>query len=253
MWVITLNDWVAAGMVLLGILTLLFVRLFTQKAPYDRLAKVSAWKSLGMLMNQTAEQGKRLTLGLGSIMLMPQAQPGSLLGLSILRMVARHSTFNDHPSQTVSGDGSLALLSQMILHGVYANSVVPELFKPDDAVLCGTSPSAYIAGLMPEVNMPYSSGVVLAGHQGVLSALVLDLADRKKLESVSGTDDITAQAAQFVSPGILTIGEDVYTPAASLETDAGSAAHVRAADFLRVFLTLALLTGAILKLVGVWP
>ena len=247
MLVLTYADVLAAALVVIALVVLVIAYFSARKAPYANLRRTEAYQVAEALMHEAAEKGQRNVLALGGS---TSGEPGTLSGLAGMpawRALARRSVFNDYRATANAGDGNLALLAQMVARGEYEDALAPELFLPEHALLVGTSPSAYLAGLLPEVNQPGNSGLMMSG------TFALDLANRKGLQSMAATDSLSAQAAFFASGAPLALGEDYYAPGAVLQTHPGAAAQLRAQDVLRVLLILGMVVGAALKMAGVLP
>ena len=145
--VLSLNDLVAIGLCVLALLALGMNLLVHRKHPYIGLRKTSAVRSSEILSQAAAEQGKRLTIGLG---LDVADSVTAMANLPMLAALTRRSIFTDQPVRATSGGGTLASLSQSVVRGTYQGAVAPELFKIDYALLAGLSPYAYLAGLLPQ-------------------------------------------------------------------------------------------------------
>ena len=244
-------DKVAIALVLLALAGQLFFQSARRRAPYSKLRKVNAYQSADLLISAVAEKGRRLVLGIGNNLPDQGASLSGVAGLPLLKAISRRSLFNDQKLQTVSGDGVLACLSQMVTHGTYQNAVAVELFQPGEAVLAGTTRFASLAGLLPEVNHRANGGVILSGQFEGETLLALDLAARKNILVAGSTASLGGQAAFLAGVCNLALGEDYYAPAASLETDPAAAASLRAQDLLRIIIAIALLVGAGLTIAGV--
>lgn len=253
MLVLTYADVLAAALVVIALVVLVIAYFSARNVPFANLRRTEAYQVAEALMHEAAEKGQRNVLALGGS---TSGEPGTLSGLAGMpawRALARRSVFNDYRATANAGDGNLALLAQMVARGEYEDALAPELFLPEHALLVGTSPSAYLAGLLPEVNQPGNSGLMMSGTFAPSAAIALDLANRKGLQSMAATDSLSAQAAFFASGAPLALGEDYYAPGAVLQTHPGATAQLRAQDVLRVLLILGLVVGAALKMAGVLP
>ena len=246
---LSLNDLVAIGLCVLALLALGMNLLVHRKHPYIGLRKTSAVRSSEILSQATAEQGKRLTIGLG---LDVADSVTAMANLPMLAALTRRSIFTDQPVRATSGGGTLASLSQSVVRGTYQGAVAPELFKPDYALLAGLSPYAYLAGLLPQAASRANAGIMLYGPHRPESLLAADLAERKGNPVIALTSDLSAQAVLLASSAQLSFGEDYFDGGASLEVNPSAAASLRAQDLLRIVITIGLIAGAVLRLLGVW-
>ena len=246
---LSLNDLVAIGLCVLALLALGMNLLVHRKHPYIGLRKTSAVRSSEILSQATAEQGKRLTIGLG---LDVADSVTAMANLPMLAALTRRSIFTDQPVRATSGGGTLASLSQSVVRGTYQGAVAPELFKPDYALLAGLSPYAYLAGLLPQAASRANAGIMLYGPHRPESLLAADLAERKGNPVIALTSDLSAQAVLLASSAQLSLGEDYFDGGASLQSNPSAAAALQAQDLLRIVITIGLIAGAVLRLLGVW-
>ena len=247
--VLSLNDLVAIGLCVLALLALGMNLLVHRKHPYIGLRKTSAVRSSEILSQAAAEQGKRLTIGLG---LDVADSVTAMASLPMLAALIRRSIFTDQPVRATSGGGTLASLSQSVVRGTYQGAVAPELFKPDYALLAGLSPYAYLAGLLPQAASRANAGIMLYGPHRPESLLAADIAERKGNPVIALTSDLSAQAVLLASSAQLSFGEDYFDGGASLQVNSSAAAALQAQDLLRIVITIGLIAGAVLRLLGVW-
>jgi len=246
---LSLNDLVAIGLCVLALLALGMNLLVHRKHPYIGLRKTSAVRSSEILSQAAAEQGKRLTIGLG---LDVADSVTAMASLPMLAALIRRSIFTDQPVRATSGGGTLASLSQSVVRGTYQGAVAPELFKIDYALLAGLSPYAYLAGLLPQAASRANAGIMLYGPHRPESLLAADLAERKGNPVIALTSDLSAQAVLLASSAQLSFGEDYFDGGASLQVNSSAAAALQAQDLLRIVITIGLIAGAVLRLLGVW-
>ena len=247
--VLSLNDLVAIGLCVLALLALGMNLLVHRKHPYIGLRKTSAVRSSEILSQAAAEQGKRLTIGLG---LDVADSVTAMASLPMLAALIRRSIFTDQPVRATSGGGTLASLSQSVVRGTYQGAVAPELFKIDYALLAGLSPYAYLAGLLPQAASRANAGIMLYGPHRPESLLAADIAERKGNPVIALTSDLSAQAVLLASSAQLSFGEDYFDGGASLQVNSSAAAALQAQDLLRIVITIGLIAGAVLRLLGVW-
>jgi hypothetical protein len=250
---LTLSDLVALVIVVLAVLALLVNLVIQRKRTSSGFKIVPAITAIPAFQHEAAEKGKRLTFGLGDGFSNRSVSLSSLVGLSVWHDTSARAVFNDQPTQAVSGNGALTMISQMVLRGVYQDAVAVELFRPEQVLLGGVSEAASVAGLLPEVNRADNSAVVMIGSFTPLAGLAVNLAASKHLPTVAMADTLSAQATFFITTPLATLGEDFYGAELSLSRQPGASAQLRAQDWLRAAAIIALLIGALLKLTGVVP
>jgi hypothetical protein len=92
---------------------------------------------------------------------------------------------------------------------------------------------------------------LLIGSFGSEVALITEASDRSESLTLAGTDNLTGQAVLYATAQEPLIGEDTYAGGAYMGAGGMHQASLTAQDILRWVIILALLIGAVLKLVGV--
>ncbi|HUH98870.1 MAG TPA: DUF6754 domain-containing protein, partial [Anaerolineales bacterium] len=116
--------------------------------------------------------------------------------------------------------------------------------------LTGLTPFSAAAGAMPIIRDENVSAGMLVGDFGVEAALLADIAERESVFLLGASSDISSQAALFAAAQEPLIGEELFATAAYLDAGASHAASLNVQDVLRWLIILALLVGAVLKLIG---
>jgi hypothetical protein len=112
---------------------------------------------------------------------------------------------------------------------------------------------AYAAGCMPIIHDEHVSANIFAGHLGTEIALLTEAGERSRSLTVAGTDSIHAQAVLFATSDEPLLGEELYAAGAYLCAGLAHSASMRMQDILRWVLVVAILIGAIIKLIGILP
>lgn len=249
---LSLNDQLALALAALGLLFLLVNLLLLRRNKPQHIPDLPK-EAVGNLLHVSSEQGKRLVVGLGHTLATSNFDLAGASGLSLQRALLKRSLFNDHPLQSYSGDGALACMSRMVVHGAYRGALASELFSGSLSQLSGASPMAYTASLTNYLPDASNAGLLLTGQMSPMVLLVLDQADRHSLTSVSAIASLSGQAAGFFGNSVNLMGEDVFDAAGKLDQRKASLASLSAQDWLRIAITIGLLLGAILKMGGVLP
>ena len=248
----TLNDQLAIALGILGLLFLLINLLLLKRIQPKHIPEPTK-EAVEHLLHVSSEQGKRLVVALGHSLTNTNFELAGASGLSLQRALLKRSLFNDHPLQSFSGDGSLACLSRMVVHGAYRNALASELFSGSLSQLSGTSPLAYTASLVYQITDSSIAGVFLAGQLSPVLLLTLDQADRQSLPTVSAISSLSGQASSFFGDSVSLLGEDVFNAAGRLDQRKSALASLSAQDWLRIAISIGLLLGAILTMGGVLP
>jgi hypothetical protein len=229
---------------------LLLVLSWARRKSVPRWRPITALTRLYRAVGLSVEDGTRVMVGLGSASLLSKPGAAALVGLGVLREVAKRTSVGDSPPVAVAGESSLALLGQDVLQAGYNAAGAGEYYHPASGRLTGMTPFSSAAGTMPMLSDEAVSAAMLVGHFGVESALLADAADRNNILLVGSTDDPSAQAALFASATEALLGEELFGAPAYLGAGPAHAASLTIQDALRWVIILALLAGAVLKLLG---
>jgi hypothetical protein len=243
--------WAGLGFVLLFLILILVYTAVTRRHPGRVLRDIPAFRNLRRAVGLSVEAGKRLHLSLGWGSMSGLQAASAFLGLSVLQRVARAASISDRPPVATSGEGTISILSQDSLRGVYRNMGVISQFDPYSAQLTGVSPFSYAAGAMPVIFDQQVAANVLAGHFGSEVALITDAGERSGGLTLAGSDNIPGQAVLYAAAQEPLIGEELYAAGAYLQAGPTHIASLRAQDVLRWIIILLILVGAALKFLGV--
>jgi hypothetical protein len=237
------------GLVGFAAVLLLILRLRkTRSTP--KLRTIPALTRLYRSIGLSVEDGTRLLIGLGAANPLSKNAAAGLAGLSLLRHLTERTSISDRPPVAVSGDASLAILSQDTLQAGYAAAGTTEFYQPAAGRLAGLTGFSSAVGTMSILRDENVSASILIGHYGVEGALLADAAERANTVLVGATDDPAGQAALYASAPETLLGEELFAAGAYLEGSATRAASLTAQDILRWLIIISLLAGAGLKLFG---
>jgi hypothetical protein len=144
----------------------------------------------------------------------------------------------------------VTVLSQDTLQSTYRSLAAEQRYDPTNARLTGLTPMAYAAGAMPTIHDEHITANILAGHYGTEIALLTEAGERSQSLTIAGTDNISAQAVLYATADEPLLGEELYAAGAYLGADTAHSASLYTQDILRWLLIVAIMVGAILKLLG---
>ncbi len=246
---LTTNDLLAFLIVLASALCLALVHWLSSGTKNGRLRLPATAEPIDFLLQNSSEEGKPVLLNLGSGF-SQHPEIAGVLGLDLQRMLIHRSMTADHPSFVGSGDGVLALVSQQISRGLYRDALMPEYFSADQAGLQALGPMANLAGLLSMIPENKPSGVLLFGSFTPEYLLALDQATGAARLGVAGASTPSSQASLWLLADHSALGEDCFAPVSTKKLEKQSLVGLRAADILRVLISVALLAAAILKVMG---
>src|SRR5574340_39610 len=212
---------------------------------------IPAFARLKKAIGLAVEKGTRIHVSLGKSSLTQPTNPSALAGLATLERIGHYASVSDEPPVATSGDGGIALLSQDTLKAVYRSVNASELYDSTRAYMPGATPMSYIAGTLPVVIDEGISTHVIIGNFGPEVALLTEAANGEGAFNLAASDSLPAQAALFASAEEPLIGEELFAAPAMLESNPAHSASLKTQDWLRWFVIVVLLGGAVLKLVGI--
>lgn len=205
------------------------------------------WRAIGL----SVEDGSCMQVSLGSSDILDPTNTSALVGLSTLHRLGQLSSTSDQPPVCSSGDGSFALLSKDVLRGVSVETNTRELFDPDSGKLTGITPFSYALGAMNEMQDPAIKANVLIGNFGPEAGFLSTTSEANASFTLAASDSITAQSIFLATTKDVLIGEELFAVPAYLAYNPVHVASLRVQDILRWGIGIALIGGAILKLLGI--
>jgi hypothetical protein len=244
--------YLAVGLIVLASLLLLIYSLVERKKKSLSLRSSSNLDALEMAHNLNLEKGYKLVFANGSNLLLDQVNINSLISLPMMQKLTSQAVVSDQPPIVVSGNGSMAILSKMILAGVYDNALVPNLFYKDYSHTTGGSRFAYLAGCLPELFWDRIGMLVIAGHVDPEMVLLTDLSARKDIFTFAGSDSPAAQAAFLATTEHVLLGEEYFSLGLANTRTHTARATFKVQDFLRVTIILVIIVASLLKALGIY-
>lgn len=238
------------GLIALTALLLLGFTVLRRRSPAV-LRRIEAFEQLNRAMGLAVEKGTRLHLTLGRGNLFTARGGSALAGLAMLRRLAERTSVSDRPPIVTSGDASLSILSQDTLRAGYKAAGAEEQYRAHTGRLAGLTPFSYAAGTLPVTRDENVSVNVVVGDLGAEAALLAEAADRENTPLIAASDNLSAQAILYASAQEPLIGEELFASGAYAGAGPSHEASLQVQDILRWLLILAILGGALLKLMGV--
>jgi hypothetical protein len=229
-------------------LLLAFAILKRKSSPAFR--EIPAFIRLRMAIGRAVEDGSRLHISLGRGNLTSPQGAAGLAGLSALRRFADLTSNSDRTPIATSGEPSLTVLSQDIMQASFQEATGGSHFDTSGARLTGLTPFSYVSGALPILRDEHISANILLGSFGVEAGLLSDAADRQNSFLLAASDNLPAQAVLYASAQEPLIGEELYAVSEYIHHSPMHAASLSVQDVLRWVLIIAMLLGALLKLVG---
>jgi hypothetical protein len=250
---IAYSDLVLYGGLALLIISAVLVMVFAllrKEFPYT-LREIPTFARLRRAIGLAIEDGSRVHFSIGRGGLNVPWSAAAFVGLATVRRVSELTSVSDRPSIVTSGDGALNILSQDTLKASYVAAVAPERYDANTGQVTGLTPFSYAAGAIPVMRDENISTNVIVGHFGLEVALMADAAERQDNYTMVASDNIPAQAVLFAAGSNPLIGEELYAVGAYVQAGAIHTASLRVQDLLRWVLIIAVVVGALLKLVGI--
>lgn len=215
------------------------------------LRNIPAFARLERAVGLAVESGTRLHVSLGHGGINGLEGGAALVGLSVLQRIARAASISDRPPVATSGEGVIGILSQDTLRNAYILLGSSERYDPQLGQVSGLTPFSYATGALALLQDQQVSANVLAGRFGPEVALITDASEQKGILTLSGSDNLPAQAVLYATSEETLIGEDFFAASAYLQAGPLHLASLRAQDILRWILIFIILVGTALKLLGV--
>lgn len=211
---------------------------------------INAYERLNHSVGLAVESGTRLHISLGRGNLLSSRGGSALAGLAMLRRLAERTSVSDRPPVVTSGDASLAILSQDTLQAGYRAAGAGEQYRFSTGRLTGLTPFSYAAGALPTIHDENVSANIVIGDLGPEAALLAEASDRENTNLIAASDNLAAQSVFYASAQDPLIGEELFAAGAYVGAGASHDASLHVQDILRWLIILAILIGAVLKILG---
>lgn len=239
----------ALVVVILAALLLVGFTLLRRRAPAV-LRPIQAFERLSHAIGLAVENGTRLHISLGRGNLFTSRGGSALAGLAMLRRLAERTSVSDRPPIVTSGDASLSILSQDTLQAGYKAAGAEDQYRPTTGRLTGLTPFSYAAGTIPVTRDENVSANIVLGDFGAEAALLADAADRDNMHLIAASDNLSAQSILYAAAQEPLIGEELFASGAYVGAGPSHEASLQAQDVLRWLVIVAIVIGALLRLMG---
>jgi hypothetical protein len=248
---VNLSNLLGLGFVVIFLLLMITYAFLARKRPKGSWREIAAFSRLGRSIGLAVEAGKRLHISLGHGSLNGLQAGSAFMGLSILQRIARVASISDSPPVATSGEGVLGILSQDTQKSTYRAIGSANLYQQSSGQITGLTPFSFAAGTLPVIFDQNVAANVLAGHFGSEVGLITEAGERNGSLTLAGSDNLTAQAVLYAAAQEPLIGEELYASGAYIQAGNFHSASLRTQDFMRWVIIIAILIGAVLKLVNV--
>lgn len=226
----------------------LFMVLAQRKGPTNvPLRRIEALSSLPDTVGQAVETGKRLHISLGTGAVGQVDTAAVLVGLTVLNQVSEAAIVSDKPPIVTTTDATAMLLAQDTLQAVYQRQNAEERYDNNSARVVGLSPQAYGVAQTSLPKDEAVAGTVLFGPIGVEAALMAEAGQRANVTTLSGTDNLAAQAILYATTDHALIGEDTFAGGAMIGRAPAHVGSLQAQDVMRIILAGIILAGTVIK------
>lgn len=240
---------IALGVLAIAAILLLVFTLMRRRSP-GVFREINAYDRLNSAIGRAVEDGTRLHISIGRGNLFTTRGGSALAGLAMLRRLSERTSLSDNPPIVTSGDASLAILSQDTLQSGYRAAGAEEQYRFTTGRLTGLTPFAFAAGTIPVTRDENVSTNIVLGDLGAESALLVEAADREDTDLIAASDNLSAQSVLYASSQDPLIGEELFAAGAYVGAGPSHEASLQVQDVLRWVVILAILSGAVLKFLG---
>jgi hypothetical protein len=237
------------------IVTALLLVLFTvrqRNGRAQRIRPLSACNSLANQVGEAIESGRQLQVSLGQGSLVGAANPTSIAAIHILDYLTKDGCASGTPPLTTVGDGTLLPIAQDSLRQAHkAAGRLPEYKANMTQFIAADSDAyAYAAGIASILQEGDTSSNLLVGRFGPELAIPVEIAARKNMEQVIGSDDPSALAVATAVTDNVLIGEELFAAGAYLQNKPSQTASLQVQDILRWLVIITILALAISQLIA---
>ncbi|MFN2144237.1 MAG: DUF6754 domain-containing protein [Anaerolineales bacterium] len=197
------------------------------------LRDIPAFYRLKGTVELAVEDGTRVHVAIGRGDVLSPRGASAMVGLSMLRQIARVASDSDHPPLATAGDGLLGILAQDTLRATFNELNLAPSYDPTLGRVTGLTPFSYGAGTMPMIFDDPISANLLIGSFGNEAALITSAGERSQTKTLAGTDNLPGQAILYATAHDPLIGEELYAGGAYMDANPMHEASLHAQDVFR--------------------
>ena len=197
------------------------------------LRDIPAFYRLKGTVELAVEDGTRIHVAIGRGDVLSPRGASAMVGLSMLRQIARVASDSDHPPLATAGDGLLGILAQDTLRACFNELNLSPNYEPTLGRVTGLTPFSYGAGTMPMIFDDAISANLMIGSFGNEAALITSAGERSQTKTLAGTDNLPGQAILYATAHDPLIGEELYAGGAYMDANPMHEASLHAQDVFR--------------------
>jgi len=197
------------------------------------LRDIPAFYRLKGTVELAVEDGTRIHVAIGRGDVLSPRGASAMVGLSLLRQIAKVASDSDHPPLATAGDGLLGILAQDTLRACFNELNLSPNYEPTLGRVTGLTPFSYGAGTMPMIFDDAISANLLIGSFGNEAALITSAGERSQTQTLAGTDNLSGQAILYATAHDPLIGEELYAGGAYMDANPMHEASLHAQDVFR--------------------
>jgi hypothetical protein len=179
------------------------------------------------------EDGTRVHVAIGRGDVLSPSGASAMVGLSLLRQIARVTSDSDHPPLATAGDGLLGILAQDTIRACFDELNLTPNYEPTLGRVTGLTPFSYGAGTMPMIFDDAISANMMIGSFGNEAALITSAGERSQTKTLAGTDNLPGQAILYATAHDPLIGEELYAGGAYMDANPMHEASLHTQDIFR--------------------
>lgn len=217
------------------------------------LRDISAYSALPKMVGLSIEADRPLLISTGAANIGDERTLVTLAALNLAYYTTREVAIGNQPPIILTNQALVVPLAADVLRRAYLASNRPVRASATSVRWYGTlqrQSLVFAAMLAVTMEAERATGTVLLGNFGPEIGLVLGAAQRKRVATITGSDDIVGQAVAFGMADHPLIGEDIFTPAGYLGGGVSERGSLVAQDFLRGALIVAILVIALVEVAG---
>ncbi|MBN2045896.1 MAG: hypothetical protein JW757_12805 [Anaerolineales bacterium] len=212
---------------------MLFYYFLGKRRNLRHLRDIPAFYRLRGTVELAVEDGTRIHVAVGRGDVLSPQGASAMVGLSLLRQIARVASDSDHPPLATTGDGLLGILAQDTIRVCFEELNLAPNYEPTLGRVTGLTPFSYAAGTMPMIFDDAISANLMIGSFGSEAALITSAGERSQTKTLAGTDNLPGQAILYATAHDPLIGEELYAGGAYMDAGPMHEASLHTQDVFR--------------------
>ena len=228
---------------IIAILIVLYTTYHKKSREKYKIREINGLKAVEDAIGRATEMARPLlyTPGWGGDI----QRPTTIASMNILSHVAEKTASYDCQLVYPTHDPVIMTVAQEVVKGAYSRAGYPDRYNSDNITYVSSSQFGYAAAVDGLISRTKPASIFLLGTFEAESLILAETGNSINAIQIAGTDSTIQLSFFIVACDYTLIGEELFAASGYLSGDQSILASVRAQDFMKILITLFVLTAVL--------